>query len=81
MIIARVEGGLGNQMFIYAMGRALSLRSEKQLMLDIRNSNFGANEAYGRTFRLDKFDIKAMVCDSPAMDQYSRDSRKILLET
>lgn len=76
MIIARVEGGLGNQMFIYAMGRALSLRSKKQLMLDIRNSNFGANEAYGRTFRLDKFEIKATVCESPAMDQYSRDSQK-----
>lgn len=33
-IIARIKGGLGNQMFCYAMARSLSLRSNKKLILD-----------------------------------------------
>ncbi len=35
MILAHVIGGLGNQMFQYAMGRALSLENSQPLLLDI----------------------------------------------
>lgn len=35
MIISQIIGGLGNQMFQYAMGRALSLENGQPLMLDI----------------------------------------------
>lgn len=35
MIITQVIGGLGNQMFQYAAGRALSLRNHSSLVLDI----------------------------------------------
>lgn len=35
MIITQIIGGLGNQMFQYAAGRALSLRSGAELVLDI----------------------------------------------
>jgi hypothetical protein len=35
MIIVRVIGGLGNQMFQYAMGRRLSLKNNVELKLDI----------------------------------------------
>lgn len=35
MIISRIIGGLGNQMFQYALGRALSLEREQPLRLDI----------------------------------------------
>lgn len=35
MIIVRLNGGLGNQMFQYAMGRATSVRNNLQLKLDI----------------------------------------------
>jgi hypothetical protein len=34
MIIARIHAGLGNQMFQYAMGRSLSLRTGQPLQLD-----------------------------------------------
>ncbi|MBN1696631.1 MAG: alpha-1,2-fucosyltransferase [Spirochaetales bacterium] len=43
MIITHIKGGLGNQMFQYAMGRALSLRLKTNLKLDLswyeRNNN------------------------------------------
>ena len=35
MIVVRVRGGLGNQMFQYAAGRALSLRTGEALKLDL----------------------------------------------
>jgi hypothetical protein len=35
MIISHIIGGLGNQMFQYAAGRALSLKCESDLLLDI----------------------------------------------
>ena len=35
MVIVRLCGGLGNQLFIYAMGRRLALQSDVELKLDI----------------------------------------------
>ncbi len=35
MIIVRLEGGLGNQMFQYALGRKLSLKNKTELKFDI----------------------------------------------
>jgi hypothetical protein len=39
MVITHLIGGLGNQMFQYAAGRALSLELKTQLMLDISDFN------------------------------------------
>ena len=51
MVISNIIGGLGNQMFQYASGRALSLKLEASLKLDV--SNFGG---YGlhQGFELDR---------------------------
>ena len=35
MIIVQLYGGLGNQMFQYATGRALSLKNDTDLKLDL----------------------------------------------
>lgn len=52
-IIVALEGGLGNQMFQYAAGRALSLRMGKPLALDLRPLLRQGQRAYGLgAFRL-----------------------------
>jgi hypothetical protein len=59
-IIVRLIGGLGNQMFQYAAGRALALRSGAALKLDV--SGF---ETYGlRRYELDAYPIAATLADA-----------------
>ena len=53
MIISRFNGGLGNQMFCYAAGRALALRHGVDLKLDIRHYPDGI----GRDYELHHFPI------------------------
>jgi Glycosyl transferase family 11 len=53
MIIVRLEGGLGNQMFEYAMGRRLAVKHLSLLKLDI--SWFATQEL--RQYRLNYFNI------------------------
>ena len=60
MIIARVRSGLGNQMFIYAAGRALAYRLGQDLKLDV--SFFKTYPL--RKFGLHHFAIDAKICPS-----------------
>lgn len=53
MIIVRLKGGLGNQLFQYALGRALSIKNGAPLILD--TGSFSADPL--RNFRLDSFRI------------------------
>lgn len=50
----RLMGGLGNQMFQYAAGRALALRNNMALVLD-RMSGFSRDRTYQRAFSLGSF--------------------------
>lgn len=59
MIIVQVVGGLGNQMFQYALGRHLSLRQGCALKLDIEHCH---NPLLDRDYRLHRFRIKAGIC-------------------
>lgn len=54
-----LSGGLGNQMFMYAAGRALAARTDARLVLEI--SSFQRDYAYQRTYLLDRFPIRADV--------------------
>lgn len=62
-IVVALSGGLGNQLFQYAMGRALSLRSGFPLVLDlawfdqIRNQKDGVTTV--RSYALAPFDLAA----------------------
>lgn len=47
MIISNIIGGLGNQMFQYAAGRALSLKREQPLLLDVSGfANYGLHQGF-----------------------------------
>lgn len=75
MIIARVEGGIGNQLFIYAAARALALRTGSQLKLDIWNAGYQESNRYGSRFQLDEFNVAATVADRSEVAPFMRDCR------
>jgi hypothetical protein len=56
IIIAQLYGGLGNQMFIYATARALSLRTNSKLVLDLKTGF--VTDIYKRKFALGNFKLK-----------------------
>ncbi len=47
MIIVKIIGGLGNQMFQYAMGRCIAIRNSTELKLDISAFDFYKLHKYG----------------------------------
>ena len=57
MILVRLIGGLGNQMFQYAAGRSIANRLGEQLYLDVRK--FKGYKPH--QFVLDRFDIRAKI--------------------
>lgn len=61
MIISRLSGGLGNQLFQYACGRAFSLASGKELVLDLSGLRSVADNVTRREYELGAFDIQARV--------------------
>jgi len=67
MIIVQIIGGLGNQMFQYAMGRSLSIRNNTELKLDISSfEDFYKLHKFG----LDKFNIQAKIATKEEIDEY-----------
>lgn len=57
MVITRLIGGLGNQMFQYAAGRSLALRHSSEFKLDV--TALGRSES--RRYELDSYTIAASV--------------------
>ncbi|CAM8657789.1 Fut1_Fut2_like domain containing protein [Comamonadaceae bacterium] len=58
-VVARIEGGLGNQLFQYAAARSLADRLQCGLLLDLR----GIAENGDRPYQLDLYGIRAEVAD------------------
>lgn len=65
MIIVKMMGGLGNQMFQYAAGRRLAIRNNTDLKLDLTNYASGVDqrcaglESFSRRYALEAFQICA----------------------
>ena len=57
MIIVKLMGGLGNQMFQYAMGRALSLRTNTELKLNLSWFAMRGSGDVSRPYDLSNFNI------------------------
>ena len=60
MIIVRLKGGLGNQLFQYAMGRVLANKHSTNLVLDTRG--FARDPL--RNYRLNSFQIRGIPSNS-----------------
>jgi hypothetical protein len=61
MICVRLIGGLGNQLFQYATGRALALRHGCELLLDVSRLQTRGRHVTPRQFELDHFCHQARV--------------------
>jgi hypothetical protein len=59
ILISRLNGGLGNQLFQYACGRSISLASGVQLVLDASGLQSINHRVTRRDFELDVYGIKA----------------------
>ncbi len=72
MIVVRLMGGLGNQMFQYALGRRLACEQKVPLKLDL--SWFEANKTTAiempRDFALDGWQIEAAIATSEDLAQF-----------
>jgi hypothetical protein len=63
-VVARVEGGLGNQLFQYAAARSLADRLQCGLLLDVR----GIAENGDRPYQLDIFHARADIANHNVLD-------------
>jgi hypothetical protein len=63
VIVVRMQGGLGNQFFQYAAGRALSLRLETPLWLDVSWYRRLPRRATPRLYELWRYRINAKMLD------------------
>ena len=75
MITVRVQGGLGNQMFIYAAGRSWALANNTELALDTINGGYGAREKFGRSYSLGSFKIAAKSADPDIVAKHRPSTR------
>ena len=75
VVVAKVEGGLGNQLFIYATARRLAIKNDVPLKLDIVSGY--TKDGYGRSYRLDCFNIDAQVAslDGSYLSSWGRQKR------
>lgn len=54
-VIAKIQGGIGNQLFIYACAKSLSIEKKKKLFLDCESGFF--KDKFERKIELKKFSI------------------------
>jgi hypothetical protein len=67
LVLVMLQGGLGNQLFQYATGRALALRYGSPLKLNTTRLNRGR----ARPYRLDAYRIAASVATSHEIDTFA----------
>ncbi len=80
MKIIKLQGGLGNQMFQYAYGRALELTGEK-IIFDTSFFNGGkAKKDIARNFELNNFNIRTKAIFSNEKHPLTRPINKILVK-
>jgi len=77
MIIVKIKGGLGNQLFQYATAKSLAMKLHTDLFLDL---SFFDAERYKGIFRLDKYRTEYKIADQKLIDELkNKDGSNILL--
>ena len=76
-IIAQIQGGLGNQLFQYAFGRAMSVARQAELVLDSRWFELSHHEVTPRPYLLPYLCIKAQAKVYPKIIQRPNRVRRI----
>lgn len=71
-LYVQIKAGLGNQMFQYAFGRALSLRKKAELALDTEWYVNQAPQDTQRLFELNKYRIKARISESEELAPFKK---------
>lgn len=70
MIVIKLLGGLGNQLFQYALGRSKSEQNSDVLLLDLRD--YAVNKE--RNYELESYPIKAVVCNNDLIQSIYEDN-------
>ena len=73
----KLAGGLGNQLFQYALGRRLSLQNGYMVKLDSINGFF--NDYFKREFLLNKFGIALSCADNIELQKFDKYLKKNLI--
>jgi len=77
LIIARIKGGLGNQLFCYAAARRLAWANGAELAID-HVTGFARDRQFRRRYMLDHFRIPArMATPSERMEPFERYRRRL----
>ncbi len=77
MFYVQIKAGLGNQLFQYAFGRALSLEQDRPLGLDISWYTNSSNKDTPRLFLLDKYNIKAHIAQNEEILNFYTPAKKL----
>jgi len=80
MIVVKLIGGLGNQMFQYAAGRSLALVKNTSLALDRSFLDKETTDYTKREFALHEFKIEATVGDEKLQSDFNMTANKVLLK-
>ena len=73
MIVVKLMGGLGNQLFQYAAGRALALKHQTELKLDLSLLNADPKNVYTkRELELHVFNITASIASDSELEVFYR---------
>ena len=79
MIVVKLIGGLGNQLFQYAAGFALASYNKTDLFLDTTYLNNDPKGGYTkRKFELDKFTISAKIADAAVLSNFNFNRNKLI---
>ncbi|MBA3680809.1 MAG: alpha-1,2-fucosyltransferase [Bacteroidetes bacterium] len=79
MIVVKLIGGLGNQLFQYAAGKALATYHKTELIVDTSHLKLISNGAYTqRKFELEKFNINVSIANEDVLKIFNIDQNKFI---